>query len=796
MGSIVDLIRANQLNIMLLLCGACGVLVILLLNTRFLYRSRKWILILMELIALFLLWFDREAYIYAGDPGRMGFIMVRISNCMVFLLTSAVIFVFNLYLTDLLRHEGGISSPPRRLKFVRSISVLGLFLAIFSTYINLYYYFDEMNQYHRGKGFLIAYIIPVLGPIIQYTVIRQHRKKFSKLIYTSLVLYIFVPILCGILQIFTYGISIVNMSMVAVSISLYIFTYLDINATVEHAHEVEIQNMQGEQTKMRRLFDQTATAFVSAVEKKDDFAKGNSIKVAQYARKIAELAGKNEEDCEKVYYAALLHDVGMIGVPDSVIKNEEDPGKWDYEMMRRKPLIGDEILSNITEYPYLRQGAHYSHERYNGTGYPEGLKGTAIPEIARIIAVADAYVTMTTKKRYRGPRPQFVAREAFVKGSGEEFDPLYANIMLNIIDTGTKENTSDQTGMLETEISCGNYREQVSTGISVENDIKRISFDYISTADNDDLFSAPSIIIFDSYDANVYDDERSVRGYHYLEYGELWFDKHSIITAARNIEEKSLDDPGYNVNPIEGNRYEIIAGRYEDHLKLIMRSKEFSKEVIIALPNSTNAAYIGLTGENCRLTNILAEPTGKKIEADEIRRISQPVSYIDHLESDIKNVQVDRWRSAYTDGIEITGRLKICFHAMSLPGANLVWHCPYIVLFYSDDGHVNGPNYKEYQMIKINGEDDGDELPYQNRFTMKKEPEFPGWEKWKEVNRSGMECEVNVERKGNRIILKTKNLGINIENTTSGLEGSVYIAFTGDQVALTDIRKYQSLSSF
>jgi hypothetical protein len=195
-------------------------------------------------MACFLLWFDRLAYIYAGDSGQTAFVMVRVSNFLVFFLTSAIVFGFNLYLIDLLTNEGKLSVPPKRLIFVGAMSVAGMLLAVVAAFTDLYYYFDETNLYHRGPGFLIAYIIPVLGPIIQYTVIREYRKKFSKLIYISLVLYIFVPIVCGIIQIFAYGISIVNMSMVAVSVFLYIFMYLDLNNTVEHAHKIEIEHMQ------------------------------------------------------------------------------------------------------------------------------------------------------------------------------------------------------------------------------------------------------------------------------------------------------------------------------------------------------------------------------------------------------------------------------------------------------------------------------------------------------------------------------------------------------------------------
>nr|MCR5775160.1 HD domain-containing protein [Lachnospiraceae bacterium] len=665
----------------------------------------------------------------------------------------------------------------------------GMALAVISAFTDLYYYFDEANRYHRGNGFLIAYIIPLLGPILQYTVIRQYRKIFSRLIYISLILFIFVPILCGILQIFFYGISIVNISMAAVSIALYILMYLDLNNAIEHAHQIEIQSMQGEQTRMRRLFDQTATAFVSAVEKKDDFTKGNAIRIAEYARKIAEHAGKSSEDCEKAYYTALLHDVGLIGVPDSVIKNDADPSKEDYEIMRKKPEIGAEILSSITEYPYLSQGAHYSHERYNGTGYPDGLKGEEIPDIARLVGVADAYITMITKKRYRAAHPSFEAREAFVKGAGEEFDPVYADIMVKIIDSESGEITQESREP-EDEIVCTTYRENTSAGISVESDVVKIGFDCDRLPDAENGFSAPALVLFDSYDGRVHDNKRAIENYHYLEYGEVWFDRHSITTAARKTEEKITEEREDDGKSRERGHYEIIAGRYEDHIRLVMRSELCDKEVTVALPGSSNAAYIGITGENCRISNIQKTPVGQTVGPGDIPRIVDPVSYIDHLESDVPNVQVDRTRSAYTEGILIGDRLKIAFHTMSLPGASLVWHCPYIVIYSSDDGRVQGENYREYALIKLNGENYVTDEFATNSFKMKKKEGFSGWDAWKEANRRGMECEIFIEKSRNKILLKTENLGISIENTTTIRTEvpQIYAAITGDQVALTDIR--------
>ena len=621
---------------------------------------------------------------------------------------------------------------------------------------------------------------------------KQYKKLFSRLIYYSLTLYIFVPVLCGILQIFTYGISIVNMAMVLVSISLYVFTYLDINNTVEHAHEIEIQSMQGERKRMQKLFDQTAMAFVSAIEQKDDFAKGTAVRTARYARRIAEAAGKDETECENVYYAALLHDVGILGIPDSVIKNEYDPKTWDREMMQQKPLIGKEILSSITEYPYLCQGAQYSHERYNGTGYPEGLKGEEIPEIARIVAVADAYVTMTTRKRFREARPDFIAREALVKGAGEAFDPLYANIMISIIDHDSSETALEDPDEPETGIVCHEYRDHLTKGIPIEKNMTRITFDCRETDKGEHKFHAPAVILFDAYDRRVHDNEKAIQAYQYLEYGEIWFDQNCITTAARKMEITSYREKVPAPQDSSGH-YEILMGRYSDHLKLKLSSPYSEKEVIAALPNGVKSAYACLTGEYCELSHIRIHKTEDIVKAEDIPRIAEEISCIDRMESDIPNVQVNRNRSASTIGVEVKKRLRVAFHTMSLPGAELVWHCPYIVLFCSADGTVNGPDYREYALIKLYGENEGTEEYAHNNIIMKKKQEFPGWDVWKEKNRKGMECEICLERKGSRIRTTTENLGIRFENTTEIMDApeKVYVALTGDQVALTDIRVKQ-----
>ena len=190
-----DLIRAYQLDIMLGLSAACLCFALLLFITRFLERRRKLIMIFMEFVATFLLFSDRLAYIYSGDTSAMGYIMVRVSNFLVFLLTPAVVFGFNLYVGYLLETDAKIKKIPKRLLFVSILALVEMVLVAISQVTGLFYYFDENNVYHRGPGFIICYMIPVLAPLIQYTVIKEYKKNFSKLVYASLVIYIFIPIL-------------------------------------------------------------------------------------------------------------------------------------------------------------------------------------------------------------------------------------------------------------------------------------------------------------------------------------------------------------------------------------------------------------------------------------------------------------------------------------------------------------------------------------------------------------------------------------------------------------------------
>ena len=209
---------------------------------------------------------------------------------------------------------------------------------------------------------------------------------------------------------------------------------------VSHAVElVRLQrNLQAEVRKKTReneqLFFHVVASLADAIDAKDTYTNGHSGRVAEYSKEIARRYGYDEKSQDNIYMMGLLHDVGKIGVPDEVINKPGRLTDEEFAAIKKHPSIGGRILSNIVEMPALSAGAKWHHERYDGKGYPEGLKGDEIPEEARIIAVADAYDAMTSNRSYRGALPQEKVREQIENGKGSQFDPVFADIMIAMID--------------------------------------------------------------------------------------------------------------------------------------------------------------------------------------------------------------------------------------------------------------------------------------------------------------------------------------------------------------------------
>lgn len=155
-----------------------------------------------------------------------------------------------------------------------------------------------------------------------------------------------------------------------------------------------------------RLLDELVFALAKAVDVKDAYTRGHSERVAQYSREMARRAGDTGERLDSIYSVGLLHDIGKIGIPVTIINKTTRLTDEEYAVIKAHTTMGADILDMVKEFPELSVGARSHHERWDGKGYPDGLAGKAIPRMARIIAVADAYDAMTSRRSYRNALPQ------------------------------------------------------------------------------------------------------------------------------------------------------------------------------------------------------------------------------------------------------------------------------------------------------------------------------------------------------------------------------------------------------
>ncbi len=188
--------------------------------------------------------------------------------------------------------------------------------------------------------------------------------------------------------------------------------------------------------EVETLSVQAILAISNAVDKKDVYTRQHSARVAKYSREIATRLGWEEDDIINLYNLALMHDIGKIGVPDAILKKPDKLTDEEFATMKTHTTMGAEILKDITIIKDVAKGAKYHHERYDGRGYMEGLKGEEIPLVARVVGIADAYDAMTSDRAYRRKLPEDVVRGELEKGRGTQFDPKLVDVMLSIMDDG------------------------------------------------------------------------------------------------------------------------------------------------------------------------------------------------------------------------------------------------------------------------------------------------------------------------------------------------------------------------
>lgn len=233
---------------------------------------------------------------------------------------------------------------------------------------------------------------------------------------------------------------VVTISGIFIGIGLVILLFLNIIRTVRSVRNLEHirqkKELESRRRQTERISLQTIKTLSVTVETKNVYTNGHSQRVADYSALIAGALGWDDKRINNLRNAAYMHDVGMIGIPDSIVNKPTRLTEEEYAIIQRHTLIGADILKDITLIEHVAEVAHYHHERYDGTGYPEGLSGEEIPIEARIVAVADSYDAMNSKRIYRNALEKDQIIEEFERGSGTQFDPAIAQLFVRLIREG------------------------------------------------------------------------------------------------------------------------------------------------------------------------------------------------------------------------------------------------------------------------------------------------------------------------------------------------------------------------
>ncbi|WP_158589451.1 HD domain-containing phosphohydrolase [Butyrivibrio sp. CB08] len=246
---------------------------------------------------------------------------------------------------------------------------------------------------------------------------------------------------------------------------------------IDHAsrlsEEVERQTavVKQQSLKIEQLSLQTIHTLANAIDAKDPYTKGHSARVSLYSEKLATSLGWDEDRIADLKYAALLHDIGKIGIPDSILNNPRMLTDIEFNIIKSHTSIGREMLKDRTIIKMADDVAGSHHERYDGKGYPDGLKGKEISEEARIVAIADAFDAMSSDRVYRRSCNRDYIRSELEKGKGKQFDPEFTDAFIMLWNSGELDEIRDtyssrEGDASETEASTALLQEVVETFVT------------------------------------------------------------------------------------------------------------------------------------------------------------------------------------------------------------------------------------------------------------------------------------------------------------------------------------------
>ena len=195
----------------------------------------------------------------------------------------------------------------------------------------------------------------------------------------------------------------------------------------------QIRKYQERHERDNEIINESIETFTGFIDAKDPYTNGHSKRVALYTKRIAKECGYYGEELDRIYYMALLHDCGKIGVPDSILGKPGKLTEEEFRVIKSHTVRGGDILNSFKSLEDADEGARYHHERYDGKGYPEGRAGEDIPLIARMICVADSFDAMNTDRVYRKKLSKEQIVSEIESNKGKQFDPKFADVLLRLI---------------------------------------------------------------------------------------------------------------------------------------------------------------------------------------------------------------------------------------------------------------------------------------------------------------------------------------------------------------------------
>ena len=199
---------------------------------------------------------------------------------------------------------------------------------------------------------------------------------------------------------------------------------------------IRVRKLLKQQKRDAQIIEQSIKTFINFVEAKDPNTKGHSERVAEISYALADEMGFSSKECDNIRCIALMHDCGKIAIPVNILQKPAKLTDEEYEIIKRHTTVGGDMLRDFSSIKGMNLGALYHHERYDGKGYPKGLKGEEIPLIARMICVADSLDAMNSNRCYRARLTKEIIIEELEKNKGKQFDPEIVEHILKLIKQG------------------------------------------------------------------------------------------------------------------------------------------------------------------------------------------------------------------------------------------------------------------------------------------------------------------------------------------------------------------------